>query len=100
MSFESRYHSFVTIGDVSLINEKVFGPLRLKHLTYFFLSFLTLWRALWLGHPQLLGFSVLSIFLAVASAIYPKKTLSLESLILAALLSLIELVILKARSVE
>lgn len=100
LSFESRYHSFVTIGNVSLINEKVFGPLRLKHLTYLFLSLLTLWRALWSGHPQLLGFSVLTTLLAVTSAVYPKKSLSLESLILATLLSLIELVTLKVGSVK
>lgn len=97
MSFEARYHSFITIGDVSLINEKVFGPLRLKHLTYLFFSLLTLWRGLWSGLPQLLGLSALLAFLAITSAIYPKKSLSLESLTLSTLLSLIELIAFKTR---
>lgn len=100
MSFEARYHGFVTIGDVSLINEKVFGSLRLKHMTYVFFSLITLWRALWSGIPQILGFSLLVISLAVASAIYPKKSLTLESLILATSLSLIELIASRVRFVK
>lgn len=97
MSFEARYHNFITIGDVSLINEKVFGPLRLKHVTYLLLSLLTLWRGLWSGLPQLLGLSALLVSLAITSAIYPKKSLSLEFLTLSTLLSLIELVAFRAR---
>jgi hypothetical protein len=100
LSFEARYHAFVVINDVSLINERVFGPLRLKHLIYVFLALITLWRALWSGIPQLLGFSVLTAFLALASATYPRKSLSLESLVLATLLSLIELLTLKLRLVK
>lgn len=99
-SFEARYQEFVTIGDVSLINEKVFGPFRLKHLAYLFFSLLTLWKALWSGFPQLLALSTSVAFLALASAIYPKKSLSLESLALATLLSLIESIMFKVRSVR
>ncbi len=100
MSFEARYHRFVVISDVSLINEKVFGPLRLKHLIYVFLALIALWRAIWSGTPQLLGFSVLATSLALASATYPKKSLSLESLVLATMLSLIESLTLKLRLVK
>lgn len=100
LSFEARYHRFVTVGNVSLINERVFGPLRLKHLTYLFLSILMLWRALWSGLPQLLGLSVLTALLALASALYPKRSLSLESLLLATFLSLIELITLGERFVK
>ncbi|MEM0348516.1 MAG: hypothetical protein QXV93_07565 [Zestosphaera sp.] len=85
---------------MSLINERVFGPLRLKHMTYLFFSLLILWRALWSGTPQLLGLSVLAASLALASAAYPKKSLSLESLILATLLSLVELITFRKRSLK
>jgi len=36
MSFESRYHRFVYISDVSVLNERVLGFLRVKHMLYLF----------------------------------------------------------------
>jgi hypothetical protein len=38
MLFESRYHRFVYISDVSVLNEGVWGFLRVKHVLYSFLA--------------------------------------------------------------
>jgi hypothetical protein len=67
MSFESRCHRFVYVSDTSILNERVLGFIRLKHMLYLFVSAIFLWhgcssrgcRGLILGR--------------VASALYPRK---------------------------
>ena len=55
MSFESRYHRFVYISDVSVLNERVWGFLRVKHMLYLFLAVIFLLRGYSAGSPAMLS---------------------------------------------
>ena len=87
---ELRYLRFAYVRGISLLSERVLGPLRLKHFLYLFLSVLALWRGLG-GSPQALALSVAVGALALASAVYPPRSMSFESYLLALLLSLADL---------
>jgi len=87
---ELRYLRFTYVRGISLLGEKVLGPLRLKHFLYLFLAVLSLWRGLG-GYPQALALAVALAVLALASALYPPRSMSFESYLLALLLSLADL---------
>ena len=87
---ELRYLRFAYVRGISLLGEKVLGPLRLKHFLYLFLAVLSLWRGLG-GYPQALALAVALAVLALASALYPPRSMSFESHLLALLLSLADL---------
>jgi len=87
---ELRYLRFAYVRGISLLGEKVLGPLRLKHFLYLFLAVLSLWRGLG-GHPQALALAVALAVLALASALYPPRSMSFESYLLALALSLADL---------
>jgi hypothetical protein len=68
MSFEFRYHKFVYISDVSVLNERDWGFLRVKHMLYLFLAVIFLWRGYSAGSPAILSMGVVAWALALLSA--------------------------------
>jgi hypothetical protein len=58
MLFESRYHRFVYISDVSVLNERVWGFLRVKHVLYSFLVVIFLWRGYSASSPAMLSMRI------------------------------------------
>ena len=80
MSFESRYHRFMYISDVSVLNERVWGFFRVKHMLYLFLAVIFLWRGYSAGNPALLSMSAIAGSLALLSALsFEVKLLALYS---------------------
>jgi hypothetical protein len=89
VSFESRYHRFVYISDVSVLNERVWGFLRVKHILYLFLAVIFLWRGYSAGSPALLGMGVTAGALALLSALFSRGSMSFEARLLALIVSAI-----------
>ena len=87
---ELRYLRFAYVRGISLLSERVLGPLRLKHFLYLFLAVLVLWRGLG-GYPQLLALASALGLLTLVSALYPPRSMSFESYLLALVLSLADL---------
>jgi len=87
---ELRYLRFAYVRGVGLLGERVLGPLRLKHFLYLFLAVLSLWRGLG-GYPPALALAVALGVLTLASALYPPRSMSFESYLLALVMSLADL---------
>jgi len=87
MSFESRYHRFVYISDVSVLSERVWGFLRVKHMLYLFLAVIFLWRGYSVGSVQLLVMGVVLALLAFLSGLFSKGSMSFEAKLLALIVS-------------
>jgi hypothetical protein len=83
MSFESRYHRFVYISDISVLNERVLGFLRLKHMLYLFASAMLLWRGYGAGKPGVLGLGLVAGILTILSALFSRGSMSFEARLLA-----------------
>jgi len=79
VSFESRYHRFVYISDVSVLNELVWGFLRVKHILYLFLDVIFLWRGYTARSLQLLFMSTVIALLAVFSSPFSRGSMSFEA---------------------
>ena len=87
MSFESRYHRFVYISDVSVLNERVWGFLRVKHMLYLFLAIVFLWRGYSAGSVQLLVMGLVLALIAVLSGLFSNGSMSFEAKLLALIVS-------------
>ena len=87
MPFESHYHRFVYISDVSVLNERVWGFLRVKHMLYLFLAIIFLWRGYSAGSVQLLVMGLVLALLAVLSGLFSKGSMSFEAKLLALIVS-------------
>jgi len=87
VSFESRYHRFVYISDVSVLSERVWGFLRVKHMLYLFLAVIFLWRGYSVGSVQLLVMGVVLALLAFLSGLFSKGSMSFEAKLLALIVS-------------
>ncbi|MEM1643618.1 MAG: hypothetical protein QXS70_04370 [Desulfurococcaceae archaeon] len=92
--YEARCMRFVSIGDFSVINERVFGPFRVKHMAYLFLSIMLMWSGL-RGNASALTLSTiisLSCFLSDAlskgSMSFDAKAMLIASSLLDILLQL------------
>jgi len=91
VSFESRYHRFVYISDVSVLNERVWGFLRVKHMLYLFLAIILLWRGYSAGSPALLSIGATAGALALLSSLFSRGSMSFEAKLLALIVSAISL---------
>jgi len=89
MSFESRLHRFLWIGNISLGNERAFSFFRLKHIPYLFSSIIMLWRSL-NGSPSLLFIGSSLGILGILSPILSKGSMSFEARMIALLISSFE----------
>ena len=87
MEFEARFHRFVAVGDVSILNGRVFSFFRLKHVIYLFLAIVFVWRGL-SGSGTLLAMGLVIALLAVLSALFSRGSMSLEAKIVTAIISL------------
>jgi len=87
MSFESRYHRFVYISDVSVLNERVWGFFRVKHMLYLFLAIIFLWRGYSAGNPALLSMGATAGALALLSALFSRGSMNFEAKLLALIVS-------------
>jgi len=87
LSFESRYHRFVYISDVSVLNERVWGFLRVKHMLYLFLAVIFLWRGYSAGNPALLSMGAVAGALSLLSALFSRGSMSFEAKLLALIVS-------------
>jgi len=87
VSFESRYHRFVYISDVSVLNERVWGFLRVKHMLYLFLAIILLWRGYSAGNPALLSMGATAGALALLSSLFSRGSMSFEAKLLALIAS-------------
>lgn len=90
MDFESRYHRFSNMRSMGLLNERLYGPILVKHAVYLMLAVLIGWRGLALGSEGMLTLAVAVALLGLASAVTGVKTVSLEVKILATLYSLFD----------
>jgi len=77
LEFEARYRRFLSIRDVSILNERAFSIFRIKHLLYIFLSIIFLQKGLW-GSPANLAAGAFSAIWGVASAMLSDGSMSLE----------------------
>jgi hypothetical protein len=91
MSFESRYHRFVYISDVSILNERVWGFLRVKHMLYLFLAVIFLWRGYSAGSPTMFNMGLVVGALTLLSALFSRGSMSFEARLLAYTVSAISL---------
>jgi len=89
MSFESRYHRFVCISDVSVLNERVWGFLRVKHMLYLFLAVIFLWRGYSAGSLAMLSMGSVAGALALLSGLFSRGSMSFEARLLALIVSAI-----------
>ncbi|MEM4952355.1 MAG: hypothetical protein QXV81_08845 [Ignisphaera sp.] len=88
--FEARYHRFCTIRSMSLLSEKLYGPLQVKHTIYLMFSILFFWRGLSIGNAKIIVFALVVAFMGFLSAVLGTKSMSFESKLLLTILSLID----------
>lgn len=87
---ELRYLKFTHVHDISLLSEKLFGPVTLKHLMYFAFAVLFIWRGMALGSARLLGLGGAIALVGMLSSVYPRKSTSFEARLVMSLLTLVE----------
>ncbi|MEM0235963.1 MAG: hypothetical protein QXP68_06045 [Thermosphaera sp.] len=90
MEYEARYRRFVSIRDVSVLNERVFGAFRVKHLLYLFPAIILLWGGLQ-GRAMLLVLGCIVGLMGVLSALFSRGSMSLEAKLLAVFIALFDL---------
>ncbi len=82
---EIRGHRFVYVEEVGLLDERVAGPVRLKHAILFFASGILFLTYTFTGQQQVAVLATAIAILAVASALVPKKSMPVESRLAAAI---------------
>ncbi len=92
IEYEARYRKFVSMGDFSVLNEKVFGPFRVKHLAYLFFSIMLVWSGLRGSTPSLVLGAVMGL-LSLLSATLSIGSMSLEAKASLLILSLLDLLL-------
>jgi hypothetical protein len=76
---EIRGHRFVYVEEVGLLDERVAGPVRLKHAILFFASGVLFLAYTFTGQQQVAALATAVAVLALASALVPKKSMPLEA---------------------
>lgn len=89
VEYEARYRRFVSIRDVSVLNERVFGAFRVKHLLYFFPAIILLWGGLQ-GRTTLLILGCVTGTMGALSALFSRGSMSLEAKLLSIIASLLD----------
>lgn len=92
VEYEARYRKFVSIRDVSVVNERVFWPFRIKHLIYLFFSIILAWSGL-RGSASALSLSALMGSLSLLSAVMSRGSMSFEAKAVLLLLSLLDILL-------
>ncbi|MEM4481424.1 MAG: hypothetical protein QXK88_01390 [Desulfurococcaceae archaeon] len=87
VEFESRQRKFISIGDIGILNERVFGLFRVKHLLYFFPAIILLWGGL-RGVPAPLALGCAAGITGILSSLFSRGSMSFEAKSLSLLLSL------------
>jgi hypothetical protein len=82
---EIRGHRFVYVEEVGLLDERVAGPIRLKHAILFFASGVLSLAYTFTGQQQALALAAAIAILAVVSALVPKKSMPVEARLAAAI---------------
>jgi hypothetical protein len=82
---EIRGHRFVYVEEVGLLDERVAGPVRLKHAILFFASGVLFLAYTFTGQQQVAALATAIAVLALASALVPKKSMPLEARLAAAI---------------
>jgi hypothetical protein len=81
---EIRGHRFVYVEEVGLLDERVAGPIRLRHAILFFASGVLALAYTFTGQQQAIALAAAIAFLAIASALVPKKSMPVEARLAAA----------------
>jgi hypothetical protein len=81
---EIRGHRFVYVEEVGLLDERVAGPIRLRHAILFFASGVLALTYTFTGQPQVMALAAAIAVLAVVSALVPKKSMPVEARLVAA----------------
>jgi len=87
--FEARYRKFVSIKDISIMNERIYGMLKVKHIIYFFTALIFVWSGLQEGRAQLLVLGCIVCLIGIISA-FSKGSMSIEAKILMSLYSIFD----------
>ena len=90
MSFEARYMQFLHAHNIGVMNEKVWGPFRLKHLIYMFTALMAVWRGVQTHSPQACAVGTAIAVIGLASALLTRGSMSFETKLLAYILTAIE----------
>lgn len=80
--FEARYHRFSSIRSMSLLSEKLYGPLEVKHAIYIMFSIVFGWRGLSMNNASVVIFALVVAFTGLLSAFLGTKSMSFEAKIL------------------
>jgi hypothetical protein len=81
---EIRGHRFVYVEEVGLLDERVAGPIRLRHAILFFASGVLALAYTFTGQQQAIALAAAIAVLAVVSALVPKKSMPVEARLAAA----------------
>jgi hypothetical protein len=76
---EIRGHRFVYVEEVGLLDERVAGPIRLKHAILFFASGTLFLAYTFTGQQQVAALAIATAVLALVSALVPKKSMPVEA---------------------
>jgi len=82
---EIRGHRFVYVEEVGLLDERVAGPIRLKHAILFFAAGVLAVAYSFTRHQQVAVLAVAVAVLALISALVPRKSMSAEAKLVAVL---------------
>lgn len=91
VEYEARYRRFVSIRDISVLNERVFGAFRVKHLLYLFPAIILLWGGLQ-GRATLLVLGCITGLMGLFSAMFSRGSMSLEAKLVSIFISIFDLV--------
>lgn len=92
MEYEARFRRFVSIRDVCVLNERVFGVFRVKHLLYLFPAIILLWGGLQ-GKAVLLVLGCIVGLMGTLSALFSRGSMSLEAKLVSIFVSLLDMLL-------
>lgn len=90
--FEARNMRFVYVDDPSLLNEVLFSKITLKHFIGLLIAAFLGVIALNTGNPIIITMCLAIALLTIACAFYPPKALSLESILIGAILNVLDVI--------
>jgi len=80
---EARLHGFIYLEEASVLDEGIIGPLRVRNTLTLIPGILALHSWLTTRSPAMLIVGLALLALTVASALYPRRMMRLEQLLLA-----------------
>jgi len=80
---EARLHGFIYLEEASVLDEGIIGPLKVRNTLTLIPGILALHSWLTTRSPVMLIVGLALLALTLASALYPRRTMSLEQLLLA-----------------